>query len=193
MRSICVFCGSSPGREPLFRDAARQLGRLIGEHGLTLVYGGGCVGLMGELADAALAANGRVVGVITEALVDRELAHLGLSDLRVVTTMHERKAQMSELADAFIALPGGLGTLEEFFEVLTWQQLGIHRKPCALLNVGGYYDPLLAFLDRGVEAGFVSPVHRATVLVDDDAARLLERLRDSVPPTSKEQLSREEL
>jgi uncharacterized protein (TIGR00730 family) len=175
MRRVCVFCGSSTGVRPEYVAAARALGALLAERGIGLVYGGGAVGLMGALADAALAAGGEVIGVIPHALVARELAHNGVGDLRVVATMHERKALMNELADGFVALPGGLGTLEEIFEAWSWAQLGSHTKPCALLNVAGYYDALLAFLDHAVREQFLRPEHRAMLLVDDDPARLLDR------------------
>jgi uncharacterized protein (TIGR00730 family) len=162
------------------------MGATLAERGLGLVYGGGNVGLMGELADAALAAGGEVIGVIPEALVRWEVAHAGLTDLQVVASMHERKARMAELSDAFIALPGGFGTFEEFCEVLTWSQLGLHTKPCALLNVDGYYDPLLALFDHAVEERFLRPEHRALVLEDADPGRLLDRLEGwSAPPLHK--------
>ena len=182
MRSLCVFCASSPGRDPAFAAAARAFGALVAREGITLVYGGGHVGLMGALADAALAAGGRVVGVIPRGLWDREVGHRGLTELHVVETMHERKATMASLADAFVALPGGLGTLEEIFEVWTWGQLGIHSKPCGFLDVAGYYAPLFAFLDQAVERGLVRPQHRAMAIVDDDGERLLRRLADYEPP-----------
>jgi uncharacterized protein (TIGR00730 family) len=176
MLRICVFCGSRMGASPLYREAARGFGTLLAERGLGLVYGGGRVGLMGTLADAVLAAGGSVWGVIPRALADLEVAHAGLTDLAVVGSMHERKARMADLADAFVALPGGLGTLDELFEIWTWFQLGIHGKPIGLLNVGGYFDSLLAFLNRTVEEGFVHPTDRATAIVDDDPARLLDRM-----------------
>lgn len=182
MNRICVFCGSSPGASPIYAEAARSLGRLLVKRGLGLVYGGGRVGLMGMVADAVLAASGEVIGVIPYALEAREVAHTGLTELRVVGTMHERKALMAELADGFIALPGGIGTLDEWFEIWTWAQLGLHRKPCGILNVAGYYDPLLAFLDRSVEERFLREIHRAMVLVDDDPVRLLERMESYAPP-----------
>ena len=149
MKSVCVFCGSQPGDDPAYEGAAWALGETLAAMGIELVYGGGHVGLMGAIADAALAAGGEVTGVMPRALVDREIAHTGLSRLHVVGSMHERKAMMSELSEGFVALPGGSGTLEEFFEVLTWAQLGEHGKPCGLLNVAGYYDPLLAVFDHG--------------------------------------------
>lgn len=176
MQSVCVFCGSSPGAHPAYAEAAKELGQLLAARGVRLVYGGGHVGLMGALADAALAAGGTVIGVIPQSLADKELAHLGLTELRVVGSMHERKALMAELAEAFVALPGGIGTLEEFFEVWTWGQLGFHAKPCGLLNVGGFFDPLLAFLDGLVAQRFLRSEHRAMVEVDDAIPRLLARL-----------------
>jgi uncharacterized protein (TIGR00730 family) len=173
MQSVCVYCGSSPGADPAFAVAAGFVGRLLAQSGRTLVYGGGRAGLMGTVADAALAAGGRVVGVIPQALVDKEVAHRGLSDLQVVGSMHERKALMADLADGFLALPGGLGTLEEFFEAWTWGQLGLHTKPYGLLDVGGFVGPLLGFLDRLVEQRFVRPAHRAMLLVGSDPSALL--------------------
>jgi uncharacterized protein (TIGR00730 family) len=174
LECICVFCGSSPGARPIYVQAARRLGQTLARRGLTLVYGGAKVGTMGQLAQAALDAGGRVIGVIPRALVDMEVAHTGLSDLRVVASMHERKALMTDLSDAFIALPGGLGTIDEFFEVLCWSQLGLHAKPCGLLNVEGYYDRLIAFLDHSVEEQFVRATHRDLVLVEQDAETLLD-------------------
>ncbi len=173
MQSVCVYCGSSPGADPAFVQAADHVGRLVAESGRTLVYGGGRVGLMGAVADGALVAGGRVVGVIPQMLVDKELAHGGLSELHVVETMHERKALMADLSDGFLALPGGIGTLEEFFEVWTWGQLGLHAKPYGLLDVAGFFGPLLAFLNQLVEKQFVRPEHLALVLVDRDAGALL--------------------
>ena len=155
LRRVCIFCGSSPGTNGLYREAARTVGRLLCQRGLELVYGGGNVGLMGAVADGCLQDGGRVIGVIPEALKKKELAHSGLTELRVVGSMHERKALMADLSDAFIALPGGYGTWDEFCEILTWSQLGIQRKACALLNVNGYYDPLLAMADRAVSEGFL--------------------------------------
>jgi uncharacterized protein (TIGR00730 family) len=178
-----VFCGSSPGRLPLYAEAARATGRALLERELGLVYGGGNVGLMGIVADTVLAGGGEVIGVIPEALMAREVGHLELTELHVVRTMHERKAMMADRADAFLALPGGFGTFEEFCEVLTWSQLGFHPKPCGLLNAGGYYDPLLALFDRGVEEGFIRPQHRALVIEETDPVRLLERFDEFEPPT----------
>ncbi len=175
MTSVCVFCGSSDGARVEYADAAEALGRTIAQRGLTLVYGGSNIGLMRRMADAALSAGGRVVGVIPEQLVGWERAHRGLSELHVVSSMHERKALMVSLSDAFIAMPGGFGTLDEFFEVLTWSQLGIHQKPVALLNVAGYFDSLLAMFERAREDGFLYGAE-AEPLVDTDAARLVNRL-----------------
>jgi uncharacterized protein (TIGR00730 family) len=159
LRSVCVFCGSSVGVRPEFAQAAEEMGRLLAERQIRVVYGGGNVGLMGALANAALAAGGQVIGVIPQMLVDRELAHTGLTELRIVLSMHERKALMAELSDAFIALPGGLGTFEELFEVLTWAQLGIHNKPCGCLNVLAYFDALLALLNQAIAEGFLHQRH----------------------------------
>jgi uncharacterized protein (TIGR00730 family) len=175
MRSLCVFCGSIPGARPEYAATARLLGASLARRAVRLVYGGARVGLMRELADAVLHAGGEVTGVIPESLRAREVAHTDLRDLRIVGSMHERKALMSDLADGFLAIPGGAGTLEEFFEMWTWAQLGIHRKPCGLLNVHGYFDGLLTFLDHAVSERFLRLEHRAMVLVDDDAERLLER------------------
>lgn len=176
VRSVCVFCGSSPGRRPDYTAAAERLGRALALSGRRLVYGGGNVGLMGIVADAALAGGGEVIGVIPGALAEREIAHAGVTDLRVVDSMHTRKALMAELSDAFIAMPGGFGTFEEFFEAVTWTQLGVHRKPCGLLNVGGFYTPLAAFIDQAVTEGFIKPIHRAMIVVDDNPERLLNSL-----------------
>ncbi len=170
-----MFCGSSPGSSPSYLAAAKAMGRTLAERGIGLVYGGGSVGLMGAVADAALAAGGEVVGIIPRALQLRELAHARLTTLHVVGSMHERKAKMAELAHGFIALPGGMGTLEEFAEMLTWAQLGLHARPCGLLDVGGYYQPLIAFFDRAVAEGFVRPEHRRLMVVGEDPAALLDR------------------
>ena len=177
--SVAVYCGSRFGDRPAYADSARVLGRLIAEGAGCVVYGGGRVGLMGVVADAAIAAGGRVVGVISQALMDREVGHAGLTELHVVQTMHERKQLMAERADAFIALPGGIGTLEEIYEVWSWQQLGYHDKPVALLNVEGYYDSLLEFMRVSHERGFVSAPQYHALLVDDDPARLLTRLAEA--------------
>jgi uncharacterized protein (TIGR00730 family) len=182
IRSLCVFCGSSKGERTEYAEAARRVGREVAERGWTLVYGAGNIGLMGELADAALEAGGRVIGIIPESLVIWEVAHTGLTELRVVSTMHESKALMADLSDAFLALPGGYGTLDEFCEILTWAKLGLHRKPCGLLNVLGYYDALLALLDTGVRERFLRPEHRALLLDDrDDVPALLDRLAAFTP------------
>jgi uncharacterized protein (TIGR00730 family) len=174
--TLCVYCGSRHGARPAYTEAARALGRALGEHGFQLVYGGGKVGLMGEVADAALAAGARVVGVIPESLERREVGHTGLDELHVVPTMHLRKQMMAERAHAFVALPGGIGTLEELYEVWTWRQLGYHDQPIGLLNVEGYYDELLRFMDHSVAEGFLAPAVRATLQVDADPAALLGRL-----------------
>ncbi|MBJ6127288.1 TIGR00730 family Rossman fold protein [Microvirga splendida] len=179
---LCVFCGSNAGQDPVYLDMARALGETLALNGIGLVYGGASVGLMGAVADAALARGGDVIGVMPQALVDKEIAHRSLSDLRVVGSMHERKALMAELADGFIAMPGGLGTFEELFEVWTWAQLGYHRKPCALLNAGGFYDKLTDFLDDVVERGFVKPIHRAMLIVESDPAALIQAIRAYEPP-----------
>src|SRR3984957_1998775 len=176
MERIVVFCGSSPGRRPEYTEAATALGALLAEAGIGVVYGGASVGLMGAVADAALSAGGEVIGVIPRRLVESEIAHAGLSDLRIVEAMPERKALMAELSDAVIALPGGTGTLDELFEMFTWSQLGLHRKPIGLLDVVGYWGPLLAFLDHMVVERFIYSEHRDTLLVESDAATLLDRL-----------------
>ncbi len=180
---ICVFCGSSSGNRPDYLEAANQLGTALAKAGIGLVYGGAQVGLMGEVANAALAAGGEVIGVIPKALVDRELAHEGLTKLKVVGSMHERKAMMAELSDGFIALPGGVGTFEELFEVWTWAQLGHHRKPCAVFNVSGYYDKLIDFLDHCVEQGFFKPVYRDMLIVEPSVESLLQAVSDYQPPS----------
>jgi uncharacterized protein (TIGR00730 family) len=181
VKRICVFCGSSSGARPAYTETTVELARLLAAEGVGVVYGGARVGLMGTLADTALAEGGEVIGVIPQALVDKEIAHTGLSDLRVVGAMHERKALMAELSDAFIVLPGGLGTLDELFEVWTWSQLGMHRKPCALLDVEDYWADLTAFLDHSVEERFVREQNRAMLIRDTEPGRLVERLRDFDP------------
>ncbi|MFB6352913.1 MAG: TIGR00730 family Rossman fold protein [Halobacteriales archaeon] len=185
MERICVYCGSSPGRVPAYREAADAFGRTLADRGLGLVYGGGKGGLMGAVADATLSAGGAAHGVIPEPLLDREPPHEGLTALDVVDTMHERKQRMVELADGFVALPGGFGTLEELLEVLTWAQLGFHTDPCGFLNVDGYFDELVAFFDRQVADGFVSEAHREMVVVTDDADALLEAFAAHEPPPVK--------
>jgi len=192
MKRICVFSGSSPGARPEYREAAADLGSTLARSGLGLVYGGAKVGLMGALADAALAAGGHVVGVIPQVLVQKEVAHAGLTDLRVVSSMHERKGLMAELSDGFIALPGGMGTLEELAEVLTWAQLGMHRKPCGLLNVAGYYDGLAAFLDHAVGERFILPAHRNMLLVATTAKDLLESFASYRAPVVEKWIDRKQ-
>ena len=172
---ICVFTGSRHGSRPAYIEAAKRLGRLLVERGYGLVYGGGNVGLMNVIANTMLGLQGDVTGVIPDTLVSKEVAHQGLSDLRVVSSMHERKAVMAELSIGFIALPGGIGTMEEFFEVLSWAQLGIHEKPCGLLNVAGYYDSLINFMNHAAEQDFIKPKHRALMIVESDPEKLLDR------------------
>ena len=192
-KRICVFAGSSPGRQPQYLEAAQQLGEELCARGYDLVYGGGRVGLMGAVADSVLGNGGQVIGVIPEALAEKEVAHRGLTDLRVVTSMHERKALMAELSTAFIALPGGLGTLEELFEVLTWVQLGIHTKPCGLVNVGGYFNGLLEFISHAVEERFLKPDHQSMILVDSDIKALLDAVEAFVPPVVEKWLDRDQI
>jgi uncharacterized protein (TIGR00730 family) len=180
-QSICVFCGSAPGRSSQYLAVTQTFARAAVRRGVRVVYGGASVGLMGALADAVLEAGGEVVGVIPAMLVDREIAHRGLTELRVVASMHERKAMMAELADAFVALPGGLGTLEELFEVWTWSQLGLHAKPCGVLNVDRYYDPLIAFLDHASDEGFMRLAQRDALSIDDDPDRLIDTLMGGRP------------
>ncbi len=183
---ICVFCGSNSGTNPVYRNDAVALGQLLARRAIEIVYGAGNIGLMGVLADAALAAGGKVIGVIPESLMAKEVGHRGITELRIVKSMHERKAIMSDLSDGFIALPGGFGTFEEFCEVVTWSQLGIQSKPCGLLNVAGYYDPLLALFDRAVSEGFLREENRKLVLDDNNPERLLEAMaRFRVPAVSK--------
>ena len=182
IRRLAVFCGSNPGGRPEYVNAARSLGALLCERGIGVVYGGSSVGLMAALADTMLENHGDIIGVIPRMLVEREVANNALSDLRIVESMHERKALMAELADGFMALPGGIGTLEEFFEIWTWGQLGMHDKPCGLLNVAGYFDGLLEFLDRAVAEKFVRDVHRGMVVVESDPADLLARFEAYEPP-----------
>jgi hypothetical protein len=181
LKRVCVFCGSSSGTREEYTAAAEALARELAERRIDLVFGGGCVGLMGLLADAVLAAGGHAIGVIPHAMVAREIAHRGLPDLRVVESMHERKALMAELADAFIAMPGGFGTFEELCEAVTWTQLGLHEKRCGLFNVCGYYDPLLALFDRAVTEGFVRPEGRQIVIAHADPAALLNGLAAPLP------------
>ncbi|MBI5637761.1 MAG: TIGR00730 family Rossman fold protein [Nitrospinae bacterium] len=182
MKNICVFCGSSAGVLPAYAAAARRMGQLIAQRGMGLVYGGGDVGLMGETAKGALGEKGSVTGVIPASLVDKEIRQNLLTELLIVDNMHQRKAKMADLSDAFVTLPGGLGTLEEFFEVLSWAQLGLHKKPCALLNVEGYYNGLIDFLNHAVEHKFVSPAHRQLVLVEKTPEALLDAIATFQPP-----------
>ena len=182
---ICVFLGSNAGRLPVYTDAAAQFGTLLGQRGIGLVYGGGMVGLMGIIADAATAAGGEVIGVIPEALRAREHDHRGIAELHVVRTMHERKALMAELADGFVALPGGIGTFEELFEVWTWAQLGYHDKPCGLLNVAGFFDRMSGFIDHVVDEGFLRPEHRGMLIVAERPETMLDRLVDYVAPPTR--------
>jgi hypothetical protein len=184
VRRVAVFCGSSPGRDPRYADAAAAVARELVSRGIGVVFGGGSIGLMGVLADHALAAGGTVTGVIPHGLAARELAHRGVADMRVVPTMHARKALMAELADGFVALPGGIGTLDELFEIVTWGLLGIHRKPVGVLNVARYYDPLVALLDHAVAGGFVSAEGLGHVIVGEDPAELLDRMAAHEPPTA---------
>jgi uncharacterized protein (TIGR00730 family) len=190
MKRLCVFCGSSPGASPIYLEGARGVGQLLAARGIGLVYGGGRVGLMGAIADSALAAGGEVIGVIPHGLLVREVGHTDLRDLRVVGSMHERKALMADLADGFMALPGGIGTLEEFCEILTWAQLGVHGKPVGLLDLNGYYAPLLALLDHMVAQGFMRPTDRARVLVATTPEDLLARFAAYVPPPTEKWLDR---
>jgi uncharacterized protein (TIGR00730 family) len=190
LTSVAVYCGSNSGTDPAFAQAAAALGRTLAERGIKLVYGGGHVGLMGAIADAVLENGGEAHGVITESLRAKEVARQGLTSLQVVKTMHERKAVMADAADAFVMLPGGFGTFDEFFEVLTWTQLGIHVKPCGILDVAGFFAPLRALLDGAVTAGFVHPAHRDMVLVDTDPALLLDRLAAWTPVTVSKWLDR---
>jgi uncharacterized protein (TIGR00730 family) len=186
VRRVCVFCGSSPGRDPRYVAAAREMALALVARGEGLVFGGGSVGLMGVLADALLAAGGEALGVIPHGLVAREIAHRSLTEMRVVPSMHARKALMAELSDAFVALPGGFGTFEELLEMVTWAQLGIHRKPIGLLNVAGYYDSLIALVDHAVREGFVPPGNRGLILVDGEPGPLLERLSAYQSPARPE-------
>ena len=185
LKRLCVFCGSSSGTDPVYHRVATEFGTLLANQGIEIIYGGGSVGLMGAVADAALQANGRVIGVIPHFLATRELLHDGVTEIHRTRDMHERKAMMSERADAFVALPGGLGTFEELFEVLTWSQLGLHQKPIGLLNIAGYFDPLVAMVNRAVADGFCKSIHRQLFVVDDLPDTLLARLRQHRPPQVK--------
>lgn len=182
IRRVAVFCGSNPGARPEYEEGARLLGKVLADRGIGVVYGGSSVGLMQTLAETIIEESGEIIGVIPKMLVEREVANTALEDLRIVGSMHERKAMMAELSDGFIALPGGIGTLEEFFEIWTWAQLGVHEKPCGLLNVAGYFDPLLAFLDGAVAERFVRQIHRDMVIVESDPRALLDRFVGYDPP-----------
>ena len=192
MKSVCVYCGSSPGKSPRYREAARDLGHEMVARGLDLVYGGAGIGVMGAVADAVLERGGAVTGVIPYSLSTKEVAHDGLTELIVVSSMHERKAKMADLADAFVALPGGWGTCEEIFEMLTWAQLGFHEKPCGLLNVAGYYDSLFAFLEHAVVERFVREEYRPMMIMEDDPAALLDRFAVYQAPRVRKWLGPEE-
>ncbi|HTR43717.1 MAG TPA: TIGR00730 family Rossman fold protein [Pseudomonadales bacterium] len=183
MKRIAVYCGSSKGTRPEYAAAAQDLGALLAREKIELVYGGGCLGLMGMVAEGALKNGGHVIGVIPEKLVIKEVVHEKLPDLRIVKTMHERKALIEELSDGFIALPGGFGTFEEFFEILCWGQLGWHRKPFGLLNIAGFYSSLVQFLDQTTSEGFIRPKHRELVILESDAEKILHRMRTFQPPT----------
>ncbi len=192
MKKICVYCGSSPGRRPEYIDSAKALARELLARHIGLIYGGASVGIMGEIADTVLAGGGEVIGVIPQSLVDKEVSHSGLTELKIVNSMHERKAVMAEISDGFIALPGGLGTIEELFEVLTWSQLGFHKKPCALLNIKQYYHSLSLFLDHAVKEKFVKPIHREMLLVEEDPAILLDAMKEYSPPAVDKWIGRNE-
>jgi uncharacterized protein (TIGR00730 family) len=187
---ICVFCGTNTGSRPAYGAAARELGRVLAEQEIELVYGGASVGIMGELADSVQEHGGHVTGIIPQQLMEKEAAHTGIRNLIVVASMHQRKSQMADLSDGFIALPGGIGTLEGFFEVLTWGQLGIHTKPSGILNVEGYFDALNEFLDHAVGEGFLTEVHRHAIAVDSDPERLLDRMRAYSPPEGEKLMGR---
>jgi uncharacterized protein (TIGR00730 family) len=190
MNRICVFCGTNPGSRPEYGAAARELGKVLAERDIELVYGGASVGIMGELADSVHEHGGHVTGIIPQQLVAKEAAHTGIPDLIVVASMHQRKSQMTDMSDGFIALPGGIGTLEGLFEILTWAQLGIHAKPSAILNVEGYFDGLTGFLDHAVREGFLTEAHRRAIIVETDPVRLLERMHAFTPPEGEKFMGR---
>jgi uncharacterized protein (TIGR00730 family) len=192
IRSLCVFCGSNSGNDPIYANVARDFGALLAKSDIALVYGGGHVGLMGIVADAVLAGGGNAIGVIPRMLWDREVGHRNLTELHIVETMHDRKAMMASLSNAFVALPGGLGTLEELFEVWTWSQLGIHRKALGFLDANSFYEPLLSFLDRAVDAGFIRAKYRSMAIVDVDPASLLRRMSEYEPPVVEKWVSADE-
>lgn len=193
MKRVCVYCGSSPGRNPAYREAARALGQALASRGLGLVYGGASVGVMGAIADAVLEQGCEAIGVIPQSLAVKEVAHPGLTRQYVVKSMHERKALMAELSDGFVALPGGWGTIEEIFEILTWAQLGFHEKPCGLLNVAGYFDGLFFFLEHAIEEQFVKPEYRAVLIMEESADRLLDRFASYQAPTIRKWISPEDI
>mgnify|MGYP001817795633 FL=1 len=193
MKRICVYCGSSPGGRASYLDAAADLARVMVARGIGLVYGGGSVGLMGGIADAVLEAGGVVTGVIPRSLAEREVSHGGVTDLRIVESMHQRKALMAELSDGFIAMPGGFGTIEELLEVLTWSQLGFHQKPCAILNVDGYFDALMQFLDHSVDQAFVKPIHRNMLLDHELPEQLLAMMETYQHPVVDKWIGRGEI
>ena len=192
MNKICVYCGSSPGKQPEYRTAARALAAAMNQHNMDLVYGGASVGIMGEIADAVLTEGGKVTGIMPQALVDKEVSHPGLSELIVVQSMHERKQVMADISDGFIAMPGGLGTLEELFEILTWGQLGFHQKPCGLLNIAGYYDQLTSFLQHAVDEQFVKLKHAEMLLASSDPQALLEAMLQYQPPSGDKWIGRDD-
>lgn len=190
MKRICVFCGSNSGNDPLYSETAVTVGKFFAEQNIELVYGGGRVGLMGKIADTVMANGGKVIGIIPKGLSDREVAHQGLTELHIVDSMHTRKALMAELSDGFIALPGGVGTFEEFCEIVTWAQLGIHTKPCALMNVGGFYDAFITMFDYSMEQGFIRPQHRALVLVESEIEKIYSLMKDYRPPVIEKWLDK---
>jgi uncharacterized protein (TIGR00730 family) len=190
LNRICVFCGTNPGSRPSYGVAARELGQILAEQGIDLVYGGASVGIMGELADAVQEHGGHVTGIIPQQLVQKEAAHTGIPNLIVVASMHQRKSQMADMSDGFIALPGGIGTLEGFFEVLTWAQLGIHSKPSGILNIEGYFNGLTGFLDHAVREGFLTDVHRHAIIVETEPRRLLDRMRAYTPQEGEKLMGR---
>jgi uncharacterized protein (TIGR00730 family) len=191
MKRICVFCGSNPGANPVYVETAARLGEFLAAENVELVYGGGRVGLMGKIADTVLARGGKVIGIIPEDLAIKEVAHQGLTELHIVNSMHERKAMMADFADGFIALPGGFGTFEEFCEIITWAQLGIHQKPCALLNVNGFYDHLIAMFDFSTAENFIRDEHRRLVLIGDEIENLYEQMKNYRPPEIEKWLDKE--
>jgi uncharacterized protein (TIGR00730 family) len=193
MKRICVFCGSNAGTDPAYHDAARALGHALAQREIGLVFGGGRVGLMGVVAEAVLEGGGQAIGVIPEHLIAKEVQHRALTELRIVKTMHERKAMMADLAEGFIALPGGFGTWDEFCEIVTWAQLGLHKKPCALLNVAGYYDALIGQFDRAAREGFVRSDHRAMLIIGHAPGDLLDRMRDYHAPTLEKWITRQDV